>query len=252
MTSYTFYPIPYNPFDGNDPQKTFFEGINNAGEIVGGYPIPLDFTIYNAILYNPDSSVNNGYSHLTPPGYATGINSYGTIVGDIVGELNSSGFVDSKGTVTTLSYPGAYRTYLGGNNDYGEIAGSYSYNTSTDYGFIYDMGKFITIPGPDGYNISDLELNSINNTGEVGGYFHDSTADIDRGFVYNNGVYTVINGPSGAEDVYVTGVNNNGVVAGYYTDSAGNNEGFVYQNGQYATVDEPGATDTYVSGITAR
>ena len=64
---------------------------------------------------------------------------------------------------------------------------------------------------------------SINDKGQVTGYYETSTAEY--GFVYSNGQYTSID-PPGSSSTLASSINNSGQVVGFYEDNT-TNHGFV-------------------------
>ena len=279
MTTYTFQHIPNNPYANNIPLDTTLSGVNDAGETVGSYNYNGTSTV-NAILYNPDLSANNGYVPINIPmasgSWATGINSFGQIVGSTYTN-KFNGLSDDDDVFTTIDPPGATSTTLSGINDSGQIVGNYTdsgQTTTPGTGFIYSSGSYQFLTGPTG-TIGGVTVTGINNSGEVVGYSEVTllnpyntypstvaTYTADEGFIYDdaNGKYTPLYGPNPILDqVFATSINNNGVVAGYYqqvddvnpngTPDLGPTQGFIYENGKYTTMDEPGASATYLYGI---
>ena len=90
----------------------------------------------------------------------------------------------------------------------------------------------------------------INASGEVTGWFDDSTGNKYQGFVYNGSTYTTLNAPGATAGTTAGyGINDSGQVAGVYEDANGSH-GFVYSGGSYTTVDDPNATKgTYLYNI---
>jgi uncharacterized membrane protein len=241
LTNYVFTLVPLNPWDNNNPQQTYFLGINDLGQIVGSetYTYPSgspSSPSTDGFVFNPDGGdvpLNSPFTFAR----ATGINRQGQIVGYFENYLNGDwqGFLDNNGTFTPLDFPGGTTTQLSGINDSDQMVGDYTDPSGNSHGFAYWMGAFNILSGPPGYNISSLWVTGINDSGQIVGRFLDGTAHTNRSFIYSNGAYTVLNDPPGGGNVVANAINNYGVVAGYYTDSAGNQDGFIYQNGQYST-----------------
>jgi probable HAF family extracellular repeat protein len=96
-------------------------GINNSGEIVGNAGV---------------SSGNIGFlfsggTFSTLPGFPSGINNKG----QIVGYLNGHGFLDSDGSFTRIDVPGSTSTEAFGINDNGQIVGIFE-NSAGVQGFL--------------------------------------------------------------------------------------------------------------------
>ena len=167
-----FTPIAV-PFAG--ALGTFPYGINNSGEIVGGWwdsnTIEHGFTLigntYTSFDY-PDGSETGGF----------GINS----AGDIVGAYEDAsgvdhGFLLSGGTYTSFNFPGAGETDPYAINDSGDIVGLYCTTTECPsgldgaQGFLLSNGVFTTIAIP-GEPISYAA--GINNNGVIVGTYVDA------------------------------------------------------------------------------
>jgi hypothetical protein len=107
--------------------STVANAINNSGEIVGYYEDSSDglhgFTSVKGNMTSIDFPTSVGATE------ATGVNNSGVVVG-IYGQFTggmpqAQGFVLSKGTYSTIDYPGAMGTYLVGVNTSGNILGYY-------------------------------------------------------------------------------------------------------------------------------
>ncbi len=81
-------------------------------------------------------------------------------------QYNGHGFIFANGGYTTVDYPGAAATYLGGLNDSGTIVGSAVLNN--DYsGFLYNQGTFSLLNYPGAQ--ADGCLNAISSNGKIVG-----------------------------------------------------------------------------------
>lgn len=163
-------------------------GINNAGQIVGGY-CPNSVTCEQ-----------------------TGLSQFG--------------FLLNKGTYTTLAVPGAALTQATAINGSGTIVGAYTLGGFNPYtGFIWQNGSFtntnILFPGT-----STTFPVGIDGAGNIYGLFFDQNG-ITHGFQYSvAGVYTQIDLPN-SESTALNGASSNGNVVGggnifsnnqYYSD----------------------------------
>src|SRR5262249_16857103 len=108
--------------------NTAIDGINDAGQIVGGYD-------GHGFLRDIDGT----YTTLDVPGAeatrARGINNAGQIVGEYFDGI-WHGFVLSDERYTALDVPGAIQTFAYGINDSGQIVGQYRMADDNVHGFI--------------------------------------------------------------------------------------------------------------------
>lgn len=166
-------------------------------------------------------------------------------------------------TYTTINFPGAYSTTVGGINSAGDIVGTY--NTSLggqSHGFKLSGGQFTSLDYPgaqnttaegindfgvivgyedsnsytyDGVNFtplsfpgySDTLATGINNAGDVLGTLNLGV----RVFEYTAGQYKIIRVPSNNRYQGGDGINNLGHIAGYRIN--GRYEGFLDKNGKF-------------------
>ncbi len=241
--SYSFTTI-----DRPGATQNVLYGINDTGQIVGGYP---------AFQYE------NGTFTALPESFApTDINN----AGEIVGRYNyfgsgSYGVLYSGGAFTLLpltSEAGAFPTSSPlGINDAGQIAGFIQalgsrYDPGKALGYLYSNGTLTTIHFPG----ADPTLPSaINNAGQIAGTFRYPTAGepgYAHGFVESNGVYSIVDEP-GFVDAYpyttnVTGINDSGDLVGWTTNPGGGCS-FIYHQGSFTCFSVPGALFTYAYGI---
>ena len=167
----TYLPIDHPR--AKQPVGTVVWGINNAGDIVGGYG---DGTKSSGFLLS-----NGVYSDIFVPGsvytLALGINTFGQIVGwygDSSGNVH--GFLLDSGTYTTIDYPGFPENYVEAINDNGQMVGGYG-NPGPVYwqhGFLYQNGQFTSFDVPFGPPAVTLPSN-INNHGTIVGTYQDNS-----------------------------------------------------------------------------
>jgi len=168
-----------------------------------------------------------------------GLNNAGSIVGfDFVYSDGNFGFID-------VNQYGPLQSI----NDSSQIA--------TTRG-IYANGNFTPIqfpyPPPVGAVFYVSQVTGINNTGEVIGYYSETTINQGGGaavgFTYVNGVYTPITVQQYL-NTYLTGINNLGQIVGYNWDGFSFSfvPGFLYQNGAMTPIDAPGAQGTYPTAV---
>jgi probable HAF family extracellular repeat protein len=139
------------------PGGTQAEGINDAGQIVGHFD---NATGRHGFFYNGGNFTTLDVSDPSARAGSTtasGINASGQIVGDYIDSGGTRhGFLYSGGTYTTLNDPFAINgdssstngTFALGINNLGQIVGYYYGSGSTQHGFIYSGGRYITIDDP--------------------------------------------------------------------------------------------------------
>ncbi len=234
---------------------TYAHGVNNIGQIVGGYRSSenyhgflLDASFYSPIT-SPETAGNSTY-------YYRGINNTGQIVGDYyMYGSGSYGFVLSGSAYTPISSPSASSTTASGINDKGQMVGSASDASGNSYGFLLTGSNFTAINYPEAYNYTSAH--AINNLGQIVGSYWDGNRN--EGFLLTGSTYVTITYP-GASGSYcldgsicislnvATGINDMGQIVGDYTaDNA--LHGYVFTGGTYISLDHPGAVNTSVSGI---
>lgn len=160
--------------------------------------------------------------------------------------------LDSTGTFTDISFPGAIATRAQGIDDSGNIVGYYvtvpdppsSCSTSASvaaHGFLRDRkGNYTTLDPPASYGAQEATVNRIDDAGDVTGAY--STVQLTFGqflgdtplspgttvydFVFwNNGTFTSFDTMLGVGGIPL-GINPRGTVVGVYEDHAGD-QGFI-------------------------
>jgi hypothetical protein len=116
----------------------------------------------------------------------------------------------------------ARRSVLGS----GEVAGYYQDSSGTLHGFLYNNGAYTTVDDPSAGPYGTV-AGAINASGQVAGYYLDSSSGTYHSFVYNNGAYTTLDDPSGPGGTNAQAINTSSEVAGYYVDSSGLAHAFV-------------------------
>jgi uncharacterized membrane protein len=163
------------------PGDTAAVGINNLGQIVGGF---FDISTGGHGFLDTGGS----FIAFDVPGAqsteASGVNDAGLIVGtfDVLppppgGALRTHGFLrDTNGTFTTIDPPSAVQETRGSLsiNNAGQIVGSFNADVSLPdtHGFVrYTNGTFIQLDVPGAMRTS---ASGINDTGQIVGAFTDS------------------------------------------------------------------------------
>jgi hypothetical protein len=178
---------------------------------------------------------------------ANGINDKGWIVGTYdIGSVEQ-GFFRKNGIYSVISIPGSDDTQVYGINNKGQMVGDYSIAGIT-WGFV---GSEVNL----GYNYTPIDVlgatgtvaTCINGKGLIGGYY--LVGSVEHGFLYNGSTYTTVDNPNYANNE-VTGINNNGWVAGIGIDSLGLGHSWIEYRGNFYTVADPASTGaTLVGGI---
>jgi probable HAF family extracellular repeat protein len=191
------------------------------------------------------------YRILTVPGStlaaATGINTPGQIVGYYVDNAGSAhGFLDDKGTVTSINCPGATGTIVFDINDSGQFAGTYVGTGNDQHGFVDRAGVCIPIDFPGAVNTN---ATGINSEGDVVGIWEDSALNL-HSFLYSAGagLFTGLDFPFGVTTQAV-GINDAGEISGSYFDGISSSHGFIYSDGAFTRIDVVGANGTALGRI---
>jgi probable HAF family extracellular repeat protein len=164
------------PFKG---QTTVAYGINDSGDIVGGY------------CQGPSGC---------PPGVVL---------------APTHGFLFSNNKYSTMDYPDplAVGTSCNAINNAGTIVGWYTTDQAED-GFIYQNGTYSLLDFPGA--LGGTFPMAINNSGVVAGFFQEADGN-SHGFTYQNGTFTQVDVPQ-ALVTGVSGINDAGVLVGSYLD----------------------------------
>jgi probable HAF family extracellular repeat protein len=227
-------------------------GINNLGQIVGGYQLGdgsrHGFLLSGGVFSTVDDpSATSGSENV-------GINNSGQIVGAY--DLNSlegentfegvHGFLYTASTFINIDFPatGVTNTTANRINDSGAIVGVYRIMDGPGNGFLDVSGVFTTVnvPGKVG-----THCNGINNAGEIVGQYKDSLG-AHHGFLDNGGAFTTIDF-AGAAETIVSDIDNFGDIVGAYKTTMGEPFGFLNSGGNLTTIAFPGALETFALGI---
>lgn len=199
----SYIPQNYPGAAGTEPR-----GINDSGQVVGGYFANTTGNDYRGYIYD-----GSGYRTVEVPGSVSNgagdINNSGTIVGGYT-DRNSveHGYIYSNGTYTTVDVPGTKSTVFNGVNDKGQAVGSYTTGSNGYSGFVYSNGQIQTLNYP---GAATTFLNDINNDGTIVGTATGQSGTDNPagaiGFIYKDGVFTRVQGSAS-----VTGINDRGQV----------------------------------------
>jgi probable HAF family extracellular repeat protein len=170
------------PFDVPGALSTSLSGINDLGDIIGGYSDTSGkshgFLSSNGSITTIDVPVLNPKA----TGGLNGINNAGEIVGTNYSAAGSAlGFKYVNGNFSTISL--GDNTFLSGINDRGQISGTIYSEATGPHGFVLDAdGSYtpIDVPGifpvcPRPPCVSTNDVYGINNLGQVVGTYTDGT-----------------------------------------------------------------------------
>ncbi len=174
-------------------------GINNSGQIVGGYNAQG-----HAFLWEDGTSIS-----LEGLGMPYGINNSGQVVG-----LN--GLWDS-GVVTDIGGRGFSI------NDSGQVAGGYN---AQDHAFLWEGGVHTDL-GTLGGDFS--EARGINASGQIVGRSYVSSGQT-RAFIWENETMTEPGVGTAPNDSLAFGINNSGQIIGYAYDVGGANVACIWDD----------------------
>ena len=240
-----------------DATLTKAGGINDRGEIVGGYYLDDldDISAGRGTQHGFLRDRKGRFTRIDVPGAVSrssvfDINDHGHAVGlydDAAGTLH--GFLrDRRGRLTTIDHPDAggtsplgSGTNLTGITNRGEIVGNYSAG-GTVHGFLRDRkGRFRAIDRP---GAAATYVTGVNDRGQlvgISGEFPDDLGLKPRGFLLDRGVYSDIKLPR-AMGTTPNGINDRGEILGTYTNADGTIHGFLRtRRGGYRAIDHPDA-----------
>ncbi len=143
-------------------------------------------------------------------------------------------------TYSSISVPGATRTFASGINNMGQIVGSYSDSNGGWHGYVYTNGTFTNFLDVPGANpTTPIEIGGINDAGEIVGSILSPSPN-GRGFLYSDGIFTDIYYPQSFSTT-AKGINNAGqiLVGTGFVD-------FVLSNGELTPIIVPNISQTVV------
>jgi hypothetical protein len=231
---------------------TFAFGINNRGQVVGGY----DDTLGRAHGFVRDR-FGRFTTYDVPGAFSTlvsEINDRGQLVGSYfeteeMFQLGyKRGFLLDGRRLVRIDVPDALSTEVLGIDNVGRLAGE-TFDAATGRGFIWQRGRFTTIPGPGN---TFAGATDINERGQICGSFAESFGASTQGFLLDRGNYTTIN-PFDAALTQVFGLDIRGRVVGFtaagidLADPIGllGARGFLRDSkGRASRIDVPGAPRT--------
>lgn len=232
---------------------TAANGINNLGQIVGGYGLAdgskhgfLDVAGTFTTVDDPAATAGTGASDINGSGQIAGSYDFTDPGHPFEG---AHGFLFSRGSFTPIDYPatGVTSTTPNGINDSGAVVGVYRTN-SPGNGFLYSGGAYAALDVPAALGCC-THANGINNAGQIVGQYKtpDATGPT-HGFLDTGGTFSTIDFP-GAAATQAQGINNLGDVVGSYATNTNAIIGFLYTGGSFFTIAFPGAVTTQCGHI---
>jgi probable HAF family extracellular repeat protein len=203
---------------------SFARGINNQGDIVGGFAgsdgKEHGFLIRQGKLKKFDAPFAGAVGT-----QLNAINDSGTIVGVwIDAGLSGHGFIYQDGKFARLDYPGARDTIPFGINSQGDIVGNWDTDHArTGHGFIFSGGRMTSFDAPSAVP-NGTAANGINDSGQIVGAYlgHDGHF---HAFLREASTFTTLDCPR-ALDTIAWGINSAGEIAGNCDDQT-QHRGFV-------------------------
>ena len=180
-----------------------------------------------------------------------GINNQGQVVGAYsdtgptsVNGAQLRGFLLDHGRYIRLDYPGAITSAAFDINDRGQVAGEYQAADGTFHGYLWQQGRFRTLPTPG-------SATGINNQGQITGPAGDNTTT--DGYLLDGNRLTTFEAP-GAQITIPYDINDQGqIVGGSLTSPADTApSGFLLSGGRFTVINRPGAVLTVLFGINDR
>ena len=210
----------------HEPLAQYATCVNDSGQIVGTY---LD----SSGVWHGYERSGGKFTKLDVPfagataSFVNGINNSGEVVGGwnangYNGPGAQHGFTLIGGTYASFDYPAAAYTWGSGENNAGEIVGTYIDTSGVYHGYLLSGDTYTSI---DPSGSVQTYANGINDAGDIVGWYCTtsecvSNGDGEQGFLLSGGVFTTITIP-GEFETTPTDINNNGVILGSYQDAAG-------------------------------
>ena len=216
---------------------TFANGINDAGQIVGGF--------------------SNGYAHgfldsggtftqIDAPGtdtIANGINDAGQIVGYFYNGTGEHGFLDSGGTFTQIDAPGATDTGAAGINDAGQIVGNF-FNSTGEHGSSTAAGPSLksTLPA-----LTIQRPMASTTRGRSSGIFSTARASTDSSTAAGPSPKSTC--PTLPSQLSMASTTRGRSSDLFFQPHGQPYHGFLDSGGTFTQIDAPGANSTQANGI---
>lgn len=247
-------PLHFTTIDYPGATATFVDGINPAGDMVGGY-YASDYNEHAFLLRN------GKFSSFDYPGAVWSEGEAITPQGDILGQYGLPdntvhGFLLRNGNFFPVDVPGQ-ATDVGAANTMpvhitpsGAIVGCYhqsspdgSVNLDTMYGFVMDASGVTSFPSSRSMD------NGVNPAGDVTGILYAADGVVHQSYVVHNGVTTWFQFP-GSAATQAWDISPTGAIVGFHRNATGIH-GFIRQGQNMTSFDVPGASSTRAFGISA-
>jgi probable HAF family extracellular repeat protein len=192
----------------------------------------VSYTVTNLGLFNP-----------------MGMNSQGEVAGwtEVGPSAQFHAVFYSNGVLNDLGTFGGQFARAYGVNDSGQVVGQYQALDGTYHGFLYQNGSVTELNSliDPNLGLNLLGAEAINNKGQIAGV--GQTADGQyRVFLYDKGAVNIYDVP-GVFDV--TGLNDNGQIAGNFHNQQGYTHGYLLRSGTFADIGTLGGNSSYAYGI---
>lgn len=182
---FTFNGSTFTTVDAPGTAFNQLLGVNNPGTAAGyssvdptGATLQRAYTEKGGTFTYLDTTVLSGIAGLGN-NQATDVNNAGSVSGFYLtnGGVDSTGFLDIRGTLTSLQFSGSTFTQALGLNNAGQAVGFYTDAAGNTHGFLYDISTktFQEINDPLGLNTTTI--NGINDKGQLVGFFTTSTPE---------------------------------------------------------------------------
>jgi uncharacterized membrane protein len=240
----TFYTLPFHNYSPAGPFNATATGMDNAGDIVGGY------TDANGGFHGFVRKASGALTQINDPRAAAGgtaadgISPDGSVITGFYFDKAEvmHGFLLRDGAFTTYDMPGAQGTVVGFDN-HGEFGGTYVAAGGTSRGFYVIHGRLHTLrpPAQPGARHPALTLSAVDTDGTLFGYVTSANLP-GYGIAYAKGTYTTFQDPNQAgagpqAGTVIYSANSDGAVAGAYTYTNGTANQLPYAHGFIARPD---------------
>jgi probable HAF family extracellular repeat protein len=210
--------------------KTYAEGINNNGQMVGYYVGNFHSvtTAQHAFLF----SYSNGLTDLGTLGgansQANGINDSGQVVGwsNTAGNTATHAVLYNNGAKIDLGTFGGTNSEAWDINNSGQVVGGANNASNYQHAFLYNNGTKIDLGTLGGNNSLAY---GINDNGQVVGYAY-TASHVQHAFLYNNSAMSDL-GTLGGTWSMAYGINDSGQVVGSAVTAGGVQHAFLYSGG---------------------
>ncbi len=244
QTGYQYIPVD---FPGALSTQVF--GIDARGNVVGQHSVsPPGGPV--AVVYRGFVRLSDGtYRTLDDPanhvqGSANGLSDSGVVVGTYSNDGFKS-FIFSKGQFQTFGI-GDDETLVTGISTDNQIVGTV---TPESIGFYRSAsGAINKLPTIGGENIQPA---AVNRRGVIVGSYYTQTATQEKGFILPPGGTAQLVLYPGSSSTWLTGISDQGTIAGYASSAPENSNGFILRNGSFEMLAFPGSAQTRTGGINA-